>query len=63
MNPVLAATVDRIVELRDRELTLREQARALELIPSRREAAQALFRRASGLRKVRLALIERAGLN
>jgi len=63
MTPALAATVDRIASLYDREVQLRERARHLELIPARREAAQELFRRASGLRKMRLALLSRCGLN
>jgi hypothetical protein len=59
----LHATVDRIVALRRAEERLRERARHLELIPTRRAAANALFRQASGLRQARLALIERCGLN
>lgn len=63
MTPTLAAQVDRIAALRSEEARIRALARRLELIPTRREAANALFRRASGLRKARLALIERCELN
>lgn len=63
IRPQLLDTVDRIVALRDREVALRERGRRLELIPTRREAANELFRKADGLRKARKALIERCGLD
>lgn len=55
-------TVDRIIALRRAEEALRNRARRLELYPHRRAAANSLFRQASGLRKARLALIERCQL-
>ena len=41
----LHTAVDRIATLYDQEVMLRQQARLLELEPTRREAAQGLFRR------------------
>ena len=58
----LQHAVERIAALYDQEVQLREQARHLELEPTRREAAQGLFRRANGLRKARLALLKRCEL-
>lgn len=63
MTPAMASQVDRIAALYDREVALREHARRLELEPTRREAARALFARANGLRKIRLELLKRCGLN
>lgn len=56
-------TALRIVALRKAEERLRERARRLELNPFAQAAARDLFRQASGLRRARLALIERCGLN
>ena len=62
MSPAERTTLERVVDLRDEEVRLRERARRLELIPERREAARRLFIRANGVRKVRMALLERCGL-
>lgn len=59
----LHQAVDRIAALYEREVALREQARRLELDPSRREEARETFRRASGLRRARHALLNRWHLN
>lgn len=62
MSQTDQATLERVVALRDREIELRQRARRLELIPERREAARELFARANGLRKARMALLDRCGL-
>jgi hypothetical protein len=62
MSPVERTTLERVLHLRDEEVRLRERARKLELDPQRREAARQLFLRAGGVRKVRMALLERCGL-
>lgn len=59
MSPALAAGVDRIATLYDRELQLRTEARQVELIPHRSEEARRLYRRASAARRVRLAMLRR----
>lgn len=58
-------TALRIVALRRAEERLRERARRYELVPGPfgRATANELFRQASGLRRARMALIERCGLN
>ena len=53
----------RIMALRRAEEQLRERARRLELNPHNRAIANDLFRQASGLRRARMALIERWQLN
>ena len=62
MSPSDQDTVARAIALRDKEIEARDQARHLELDPTHTEAARVLFLRASGLRKARLALLERCGL-
>ena len=62
MTPAETSTVARAIALRDEEIEARDQARHLELDPAHREAARELFLRANGLRKARLALLERCGL-
>ena len=54
--------LQRVLDLIEEEARLRERGRRLELIPQRREAADLIFLRASGLRKARLALLERCGI-
>lgn len=54
--------VDRMAALYEREVELRQAARQAELDPARREEAERTFRRASGLRKARLALLRRWSL-
>lgn len=44
------------------ETVLRDAARIAELDPERADEAFALYARANGLRKVRIALMERLGL-
>jgi hypothetical protein len=66
-SPVdLAAAVQRSITLRQREVLVRESARKLELDPSGdpelAEEARRLITRANGLRKLRLALLNRCGL-
>ena len=62
MTPSPVHTLDRAVALMEREVELRGQARHLELDPLRTQEAAQLFRRANGLRRARLALLERCGL-
>lgn len=62
MSPAIAAAVDRIAALYDREVALRTQARDLELDPSRTEEARRAFRRASAARRMRLTLLRRCRL-
>lgn len=59
----LHQAVDRIAALYDEEALLRSAARQVELEPSRREEARELFARAGGLRRARLALLNRWHLN
>lgn len=61
------STVDRILALTEREGVLREAAREIEHgntagDPQLVEEARALIAKANGLRRVRLALMERCGL-
>lgn len=51
--------IERLQQLRSVEETLRAQARRLELDPGKRLEAEVLFRRASGVRRLRLALLDR----
>ena len=62
MSPTERTTLERVIALRDEEIRLRERARRLELIPERREAARRVYLRANGVRKMRMALLERCGL-
>ena len=62
MSPTERTSLERAIDLRDEEVRLRERARRLELIPERSEAARRLYLRANGVRKVRMALLERCGL-
>lgn len=55
----LQQAVERAADLYEREVELRQTARAVELDPARREEAVKAFRRASGLRRARLALLAR----
>lgn len=57
-----AQAIHYALELRDREAALREEARSLELLPAQRTPASRLFRRASRLRAMRLAVLSRCGL-
>jgi hypothetical protein len=63
INVNVPETALRIIALRRAEERLRGTARRLELNPYQRDLANELFRQASGLRRARLALIERCGLN
>jgi hypothetical protein len=58
-----SADVARILALIETEAALRSDARLLELVPVNAERAARLFRRASQVRRVRLALVERCGLS
>lgn len=58
----LHATVETIASLYDREVELREQARAVELTPTRSVEARRLYLRASAARRMRLALLRRCRL-
>jgi len=58
----LSPRIDQVIELRDREIALRERARLIELNPSRCEEARAIFAHASLLRRRRMALLNKCGL-
>jgi hypothetical protein len=62
MDRVTQQTLERAVALVEDEADVRELARHLENDPARVGEAHELFRRAEGLRKARLALLERVGL-
>lgn len=59
---IAVALLQRIARLIEAEAVVRSEARVVELDPSRRTEADRLFRRASGLRRVRLELVNRCGL-
>jgi hypothetical protein len=61
-DPGRLQTLVRAAELVDDEAQVRELARHAELYPERAEEARQLFGMANGLRKARLALLERCGL-
>ena len=54
--------VETALDLREREARLRAAARRAELVVGRHQEASDLFRRASGLRRLRIRLLERCGL-
>lgn len=62
MDAVTKQTLERAVALVEDEADVRELARHYELDPATTEEAAQLFAKAGGLRKARLALLERAGL-
>lgn len=55
----LHQAVDRAAEMYEREVALREDARRIELVPSRREEARRAYRHAQRLHRMRLALLRR----
>lgn len=57
MTPTLHQAVDRAAAMYEREAALRERARQVELVPSRREEARRAYRAASRLHRMRLALL------
>lgn len=54
--------VETAMDLREREARLRAAARRAELVVGGHQEAADLYRRASGLRRLRLRLLERCGL-
>jgi hypothetical protein len=62
MDAARLQTLERALKLVEDEADVRQRARVLELDPASAKEAEDLFLRASGLRRARLALLERAGL-
>jgi hypothetical protein len=61
MSPQVQHDLAKAMELLEHEVRLRQAGRAAEVKLARGEAER-LFRRASGLRRLRIALLERCGL-
>lgn len=59
IRPQLAGRVERLARLYDAEVALRTAGRLAELDPSRTEEARDHFRRANGVRRIRIALLRR----
>jgi hypothetical protein len=62
VTPQLVHHIETAIALVEREAALRQAGRVAELVPGRRMEAERAFRVASGLRKMRLELLERCGL-
>ena len=54
--------IDRIVRLIEREVSLRQGARLIELDPANVETAREIFRQANSVREERIRLLEACGL-